>query len=71
MSEATIEIVVNGEGRSVPEGASVAELLERLELDRGAVVVELNRQIVRRDELERAGLEAGDRVELVRFVGGG
>ena len=71
MSDATIEIVVNGQGRSVPAGASVADLLERLELDRGAVVVELNRRIVRRDELEAVDLAAGDRVELVRFVGGG
>lgn len=66
-----IEIQVNGDPRRVPSGTSVAGLLEALEVDRRAVVVELNRQIVRRNELSDLTLEAGDRVELVRFVGGG
>lgn len=66
-----IEVRVNGDPRRVPSGTSVAGLLEALEVDRRAVVVELNRQIVRRNELSHLTLEAGDRVELVRFVGGG
>jgi thiamine biosynthesis protein ThiS len=66
-----IEIEVNGEPRRVPEGVSVAGLLERLTVDRRTVVVELNRQILRRTELEEIRLEPGDRVELVQFVGGG
>ena len=71
MSDEGIEIQVNGEARRVPGGASVADLLEQLDVDGGAVVVELNRQIVRRNEREDVSLEPGDRVELVRFVGGG
>lgn len=67
----TIRIEVNGEPREVGGGSSVADLLERLEVDRRTVVVELNREIVRRNELDEVELEAGDRVELVRFVGGG
>lgn len=66
-----IEIEVNGRARRVDPGISVATLLDRLELDPRAVVVELNRQILRRTELEEMTLEAGDRVELVHFVGGG
>jgi thiamine biosynthesis protein ThiS len=34
-------------------------------------VVELNRQIVRRPQLDRADLADGDTIELVHFVGGG
>lgn len=66
-----IEIHVNGQPRRVPEGVSVADLLEQLTVDRRTVVVELNRQILRRTELEEIRLEPGDRVELVQFVGGG
>ena len=69
--DAEIEVRVNGDPRSVPTGTSVADLLETLEVDRRTVVVELNRQIVRRNELSDLTLEAGDRVELVHFVGGG
>ncbi len=66
-----IEIHVNGQPRQVAQGASVANLLEQLEVDRRAVVVELNRQILRRTELADIGLASGDRIELVQFVGGG
>ncbi|HEX7337800.1 MAG TPA: sulfur carrier protein ThiS [Gemmatimonadales bacterium] len=69
MSE--LEIVLNGETRRVPAPATVADLLRHLGLDPRTVVVELNRQIVRRPRLEETPLSNGDAVELVHFVGGG
>ena len=69
MSE--LEILVNGETRRVPAPATAADLLRHLGLDPRTVVVELNRQIVRRPRLEETALSNGDAVELVHFVGGG
>lgn len=69
MSE--LEIVVNGEPRRLPGPATAADLLRHLGLDPRTVVVELNRQIVRRPRLEETALSDGDAVELVHFVGGG
>ena len=66
-----IEVRVNGEARRIPRGRTVAGLLDGLELDPGAVVVEVNRDIVRREEIDDVRLEPGDRVEIVQFVGGG
>jgi thiamine biosynthesis protein ThiS len=66
-----IEILVNGEPRRVPGPATAADLLRHLGLDARAVVVELNRQIVRRPHLGDTALANGDAVELVHFVGGG
>jgi thiamine biosynthesis protein ThiS len=66
-----IEILVNGEPRRVPGPATAADLLRHLGLDARAVVVELNRQIVRRPHLDDTALANGDAVELVHFVGGG
>jgi thiamine biosynthesis protein ThiS len=66
-----IEIMVNGEPRRVPGPATVADLLRQLSLDPRTVVVELNRQIVRRPQLQETALADGDAVELVHFVGGG
>ena len=66
-----VRIVLNGEERTVPAGLTAAGLLRELELDPRGVVVELNRDIVRREALEETSVEAGDRVEIVRFVGGG
>jgi thiamine biosynthesis protein ThiS len=69
MSE--LAIILNGEPRRVPGPSSVAALLDHLRLDPRTVVVELNRQIVRRPQLESTSLTSGDTVELVHFVGGG
>lgn len=66
-----LSIVVNGEPRRVAERSSLLDLLAALELDPRAVVVELNREIVRRPRLGDTFLAPGDAVELVHFVGGG
>jgi len=66
-----IDIHVNGLARRVAAGISVSELLRELDLHGRTVVVELNRQIVRRTEIAATVLETGDRIELVHFVGGG
>jgi thiamine biosynthesis protein ThiS len=67
----TIDIIVNGDRRSVPDGSTLLELLRLLDLDPRGVVVEHNRIIVRRPDLDRTRLASGDAVELVHFVGGG
>lgn len=66
-----LEITVNGEPRQVPAPATLDDLLRHLGLDPRMVVVELNREIVRRPRLAGTPLADGDTVELVHFVGGG
>lgn len=66
-----LEILVNGEPRHLPGPATAADLLRHLGLDPRTVVVELNRKIVRRLQLNDTALAEGDAVELVHFVGGG
>jgi thiamine biosynthesis protein ThiS len=66
-----MDIEVNGEERQVPEGLTVAGLLEELEVDRRRVAVERNRRVVPREEMADATLAEGDVVEIVQFVGGG
>jgi thiamine biosynthesis protein ThiS len=69
MSE--MDITLNGEPLRVPGPSTVAGLLEHLKLDPRTVVVELNRRIIRRVQLENTALSSGDTIELVHFVGGG
>jgi thiamine biosynthesis protein ThiS len=68
---AEIEVFVNGESRRVPAGSSLAGLLETLGVAPDRIAVELNRNIVRRSDWPSATLEAGARIEIVQFVGGG
>jgi len=64
--------VVNGEERTVATGSTIGDLLRELNISPHAVVVELNREIVRdRDRLDSIVLATGDAVEIVHFVGGG
>ncbi len=67
----TISIVVNGEAKEVQGGASVAELLQVLGLHAGRVAVERNLQILPRSVWGATKVVAGDRYEIVQFVGGG
>ena len=67
----TVDIVVNGEPRAVARGLTLLELLQSLDLDPRAVVVEHNRAIVRRPALGAVRVARGDAIELVHFVGGG
>lgn len=66
-----VPVRVNGRERRIPSGWTASDLLGDLELDPREVVVEVNRDIVRREALDETTLQAGDRVEIVRFVGGG
>jgi thiamine biosynthesis protein ThiS len=66
-----LHIVVNGEDRQVPGPATLLDLLAHLGLDPRTVVVERNREIVRRPNLGETALAVGDAIELVHFVGGG
>ncbi len=64
-------VILNGEQRRISGIATLEALLAELGLDPRAVVVELNRQIVRRPALPVTALKDGDAIELVHFVGGG
>ena len=66
-----IQVMVNGEARTIAAPATLEDLLASFQLDPRMVVVELNREIVRRPRLGSVQLKSGDSIELVHFVGGG
>ena len=67
----TIDVIINGERRAVPEGQRVSELLALLELIPQRVAIEINERLVPRGSHGDVALAAGDRVEIVTLVGGG
>ena len=69
-----MEIVLNGQPRDVPldpQSATLQSLIEQLEMKTDRIAVERNGEIVRRPEWPSTQLVAGDRLEIVHFVGGG
>jgi sulfur carrier protein len=71
LSGDTIEVVINGQPRTVAQGTTVAALIGDLGFGDRRVAVERNREVVPRAEHATTVLVANDRLELVTFVGGG
>lgn len=67
----TMQMQVNGEQRTVPDGLTVAGLLKELDIRPDRVAVELNLTILDRSEFDRRSLQEGDRIEIISFIGGG
>ena len=55
----------------MPDGSSVAALLDQIGFDRRKVAVERNEAIVPRSAYGETRLGEGDKLEIVHFIGGG
>jgi thiamine biosynthesis protein ThiS len=71
LSPQAISLVLNGKRRSLASETPLPELLEELGVDRRLVAVAHNGDVIPRDQYESVVLCDGDRVEIVRMVGGG
>lgn len=66
-----ISVLINGERREVPAGASVSGLLTHLGIATGRVAIERNLDLLPRSQWDSTMVAAGDRYEIVHLVGGG
>ena len=66
-----MNVQVNGEGREIAVGSTVAKLLGELGITQPHVAVEVNLEVVPRAEHRDTVLNEGDCVEVVTLVGGG
>ena len=64
-------VQLNGEPREVPEGLTLAALMDWLKLPGDRVAVERNLEIVPRARWDTTAIQAGDQLEVVHLVGGG
>lgn len=69
-----MQFVINGKERdfsALPTTPTIADLLQALELKGDRVALEHNGSIVRREAWPGTAIQAGDKFEIVHFVGGG
>ncbi|MDD3450258.1 MAG: sulfur carrier protein ThiS [Gammaproteobacteria bacterium] len=66
-----MDITVNGQSRSVSDGASLERLLVELGYAGRRLAVEINHEIIPRSAHAATRLQPGDRVEIVQAIGGG
>ena len=71
MIQHSITLTVNGRERQLPAELSVPALLAELGVDRRMVAVALNGDVIPRATYDDVTVHDGDRVEVVRMVGGG
>jgi len=66
-----MDITLNGEKKSVPDGLAVLGLLQFLKIQPERVAVELNLNVVKKNDYATAQVKDGDSVEVVSFMAGG
>jgi thiamine biosynthesis protein ThiS len=66
-----IRVIVNGKPRELPGPMTVAEFLAQHNINPATVAVELRGDIVRREHYATTVIQDGDRLEIVRMIGGG
>ena len=66
-----MDLIINGAPQQLPEGLTVAALLEARGLAGKRVAVERNGEIVPKSRHAETALAGGDQLEIVVAVGGG
>ncbi len=66
-----VHLIVNGKAAQVTEPIRLSEFLAMRGLDPDSVVVEYNLAIIPKEDLGKTILKENDRLEILRFVGGG
>lgn len=66
-----MEVYVNGEVKRLAENTTVTKLIAELTLNGQRIAVELNREILPHSLYATRLLQPGDRIEIVRAIGGG
>ena len=66
-----MKLMINGNETELSDNLSVSGLLKNLEIEPARVAVEVNLNIIKKNDFQNCVLKDGDKVEIVNFVGGG
>jgi sulfur carrier protein len=66
-----VKVIVNGDSRDVPDGATVASVVAEVTPAAAGVAVALNDEVVRRADWAATAVREADRIEVLTAVQGG
>lgn len=66
-----MNVNVNGKETGVPEGTSIVMLLNQFNVTSPMTIVEVNRDVVPKEQWENRTLRDGDNIEIIQLMGGG
>ena len=65
------KIQLNGNSYEINNGTNLNELLNKLKIQKNKIAIEVNGEIVEKTKYPNLILNKGDKVEIVKFIGGG
>jgi sulfur carrier protein len=66
-----IKIKINGKFSTINENLSLLIILKKLKIPLKKVAIELNQEIIDKNEINKIKLRKNDKIEIVHFIGGG
>ena len=66
-----IKIRLNGKFVSIDNNFNLLEYVKKLKVPLRKVAIELNQEIVDKNNLKKLKLRKNDKIEIVHFIGGG
>jgi len=66
-----IKIKINGKFSVINENLSLSKFLNQLKIPLKKVAIELNQEIIDKNEISKIKLKINDKIEIVHFIGGG
>jgi sulfur carrier protein len=66
-----IKIKLNGKFSTINENLSLSIFLKKLKIPLKKVAIELNQEIIDKNNLKTIKLKNNDKIEIVHFIGGG
>ena len=65
------KIQLNGDPYEIDRGINLNELLNKLKIQKKKVAIEVNGEIIEKKKYPNLILNKDDKVEIVKFIGGG
>ena len=66
-----IKIKINGKAKVIAENEKLLKLIKNLKIPIKKVAIELNQEIIDKNNLNKINLKKNDKIEIVHFIGGG
>jgi len=66
-----MKVFLNGKSVDLPAGLTVAGLVTEKKLNPDTIIIEYNRQLLKKENWPEVVLKENDRLEILKFVGGG
>ena len=71
MGSSPIKIFINGDLKNFPQETNIVAVLESLNISSKHIAIEINECLVFRSDWQQTTLRDGDKVEIVKAIGGG